>query len=580
MGLGCSPKGLVSVTDNDNIELSNLNRQFLFRNKHIGQSKTIVACAEAAKINPKLNTKHYESLVSPDTEDIFNEKFWDSQNYIVNAVDNNKARLYVDSKSVLHNIALFDSGTLGTKANTQLVIPNLTECYGDHQDPEEDSIPMCTLRNFPNQIEHCIEWARARFSDLFAEKPTNLRSYLTDREAYVDKLKKEGNEASALKEMKLIKQLLSLEDFEDCVGFAKQRFYEDHELQIQTLINLFPEDHKDSEGNPFWTGPKRFPTPVEFDAEYELHMDYIVACANLIAASLDIDQNDDRDEIERLVEQAEVDEDVAADDIDLEGDEEAKAALKDKKSLKEKEAEAKEALEELVEEMEELEKDEDNINPAEFEKDDDTNYHIDFIHAAANLRARNYNLEECDKFRSKMIAGKIIPAIATTTATIVGAICIEIVKYIQGFKKLSDYRNSYFNLAISRFVQNEPGEPKKNFDVEMDPVMLVPVKAIPPGWTVWDSIEIKGSKTVKEFIAEMSKKHKVNVNMIVSGDIPIYNEYIKKDSMKDRLDQKIESIYDEITKKKTSGYLVLGVGASTKNGDEASMPKIKYFFSK
>jgi len=31
MGIGCSESGKVHVTDNDNIEVSNLNRQFLFR---------------------------------------------------------------------------------------------------------------------------------------------------------------------------------------------------------------------------------------------------------------------------------------------------------------------------------------------------------------------------------------------------------------------------------------------------------------------------------------------------------------------------------------------------------------------
>jgi ubiquitin-activating enzyme E1 len=31
MGLGCSSEGKVHNTDNDNIEVSNLNRQFLFR---------------------------------------------------------------------------------------------------------------------------------------------------------------------------------------------------------------------------------------------------------------------------------------------------------------------------------------------------------------------------------------------------------------------------------------------------------------------------------------------------------------------------------------------------------------------
>ena len=70
------------------------------------------------------------------------------------------------------------------------------------------------------------------------------------------------------------------------------------------------------------------------------------------------------------------------------------------------------------------------INIVEFEKDDDTNYHIDFMAAVANLRARNYKITEAERFKIKMIAGKIIPAIATTTAMVVGAIGIELLKLI------------------------------------------------------------------------------------------------------------------------------------------------------
>lgn len=60
--------------------------------------------------------------------------------------------------------------------------------------------------------------------------------------------------------------------------------------------------------------------------------------------------------------------------------------------------------------------------PAEFEKDDDSNGHIDFITAASNLRATMYGIENADRFKTKRIAGRIVPAIATTTAAVSGLV--------------------------------------------------------------------------------------------------------------------------------------------------------------
>jgi ubiquitin-activating enzyme E1 len=51
----------------------------------------------------------------------------------------------------------------------------------------------------------------------------------------------------------------------------------------------------------------------------------------------------------------------------------------------------------------------------DFEKDDPTNHHIDYVTACSNLRARNYAIEEKSAHETKRIAGRIIPAIATTT---------------------------------------------------------------------------------------------------------------------------------------------------------------------
>ena len=53
---------------------------------------------------------------------------------------------------------------------------------------EEDSIPMCTLRNFPHFPEHCIEWARAQFSDWFEDMPSEFNSLLRDPQAFFAQL--------------------------------------------------------------------------------------------------------------------------------------------------------------------------------------------------------------------------------------------------------------------------------------------------------------------------------------------------------------------------------------------------------
>lgn len=72
----------------------------------------------------------------------------------VHSVD---ARLYMDRRCVYYSKPLLESGTLGTMGNTQIVIPKVTESYGSSRDPPEKSIPICTLKNFPNAIEHCLQ---------------------------------------------------------------------------------------------------------------------------------------------------------------------------------------------------------------------------------------------------------------------------------------------------------------------------------------------------------------------------------------------------------------------------------------
>ena len=57
-------------------------------------------------------------------------------------------------------------------------------------------------------------------------------------------------------------------------------------------------------------------------------------------------------------------------------------------------------------------------NVQEFEKDDDSNFHIDLLYSLSNLRCRAYKLSELTWLETKIKAGRIIPALATTTTSI------------------------------------------------------------------------------------------------------------------------------------------------------------------
>lgn len=91
---------------------------------------------------------------------------------VANALDNVAARRYVDSRCVNAHTPLLESGTLGPKGHVQCIIPFQTESYGSSNDPvEEGDIPYCTLKMFPEETFHCVEFARDKFGKLFSARP-------------------------------------------------------------------------------------------------------------------------------------------------------------------------------------------------------------------------------------------------------------------------------------------------------------------------------------------------------------------------------------------------------------------------
>merc|ERR1719335_2132287 len=98
------------------------------------------------------------------------------------------------------------------------------------------------------------------------------------------------------------------------------------------------------------------------------------------------------------------------------------------------------------------------LEEADFEKDDDFNFHIAFITAASNLRSDNYGIKNEDYQKVKLVAGRIIPAIATTTASVTGLVLLELFKILQG-KDVEQLRQRLIGLHTNTYTNFEADPP-------------------------------------------------------------------------------------------------------------------------
>lgn len=120
--------------------------------------------------------------------------------------------------------------------------------------------------------------------------------------------------------------------------------------------------------------------------------------------------------------------------------------------------------------------------------------------------------------------GKVL-FISTTTASITGIVCLQLYTLNQT-NKINYFRNCYLNLAINRFIMTLPSQQIKHVDKDYDEELDSPIKAIPPNWTVWDKIIIKGSKTPEELINNIKMNYNVDVILISSNNITIIQKFL------------------------------------------------------
>ena len=530
IGLSTGPKGKITITDMDQIEKSNLNRQFLFRPKDVGKLKSQCAAEAVQAMNPDLKGKitALPDRVGPETEHIFDEKFWEGLDGVTNALDNVDARQYVDRRCVFFRKPLLESGTLGTKGNIQVVLPHLTESYSSSQDPPEQSFPMCTLRSFPNKIEHTIAWAKEKFQQYYVGPPETVNLYLTQPDYIGTTLKQAGNEITTLEGIKEYLVTDKPSTFEDCIVWARKRFEKEYNNDIQQLLYNFPKDSETSSGARFWSGPKRAPDPLKFDTENSTHLGYVISGAHLHAFNYGIKPEEGLTEhrYKEVISNMMIPDFKPSSSVKIQADD---AEPDPNAAPAGSSFDDAGRLEELVSQLPAVKALSGfKMEPVEFEKDDDSNHHIDFITAASNLRAENYQIAQADRHKTKFIAGKIIPAIATTTALVTGLVVLEMYKIIDGKTDLEQYKNGFVNLALPFFGFSEPIEsPKGKYLGKQGEVTID---------KLWDRFEVDDI-TLRELLDHFKEKG-LDIMMLSSGVSLLYANFYAPSKLKDRYPMK------------------------------------------
>ncbi|XVF20356.1 hypothetical protein REPUB_Repub11eG0191200 [Reevesia pubescens] len=566
MGVSCGDQGKLTITDDDVIEKSNLSRQFLFRDWNIGHAKSTVAASAAASINPCLNIEAWQNRVGPETENVFDDTFWENLTVVINALDNVNARLYVDQRCLYFQKPLLESGTLGAKCNTQMVIPHLTENYGASRDPPEKQAPMCTVHSFPHNIDHCLTWARSEFEGLLEKTPAEVNAYLSNPVEYKTAQMNAGD-AQARDNLERVLECLEKEKceaFQDCITWARLRFEDYFFNRVKQLIYTFPEDAATSTGAPFWSAPKRFPQPLQFSAADPSHLQFVMAASILRAETFGIPIPDWVKHPKMLAEA--VDKVIVPDFLPRK---DAKIVTDEKATtLSTASVDDTAVINELIFKLELCTRNLPQgfkMKPIQFEKDDDSNYHMDLIAGLANMRARNYSIPEVDKLKAKFIAGRIIPAIATSTAMATGLVCLELYKALDGGHKLEDYRNTFANLALPLFSIAEPVPPKV-------------IKHSDMSWTVWDRWILRDNPTLRELIQWLQDKG-LNAYSISYGSCLLYNSMFPRH--RERMDKKMVDLAREVAKAElppNRRHLDVVVACEDDEDNDIDIPQISIYF--
>ena len=162
--------------------------------------------------------------------------------------------------------------------------------------------------------------------------------------------------------------------------------------------------------------------------------------------------------------------------------------------------------------------------------------------------------------RSKQIVGRIIPAIATTTAMATGCVMLELLKVLpgQGKRPIEAFHSWNVNLAVNQMAKWEP-----------DPCPVIKSKLKDPSsgepleFTMWDATEVKEHPTLQGLIDIMEGRYDAEVDCIATTGadvVQLHSSLLMGDDAERRLEMKVGDVWREVMGKPLeTGWLELQV---------------------
>ncbi|EKX52273.1 hypothetical protein GUITHDRAFT_42901, partial [Guillardia theta CCMP2712] len=278
----------IEVVDLDTIDVSNLNRQFLFRKEHVKKSKANVAAEVVKRFNPDVDIIAHHGNIK---EKRFGPSYMDGFDIIFNALDNLEARRHVSRICVHQEKILIDGGTQGYDGQVVTIKKGVSACYDCEPKPAPKGFPVCTIRSTPDKPVHCIVWGKHLFNMLFGPKDdtdevvqgisAELDSHQVLEKVFVEEINKLIGMAELWESRKPPTPLTLVATQEQANRGSEVA--ETTVLSLEETIALFKESYVELQARAKEEGV------MEWDKDDDVIMNFVLAASNLRAHVFAID---------------------------------------------------------------------------------------------------------------------------------------------------------------------------------------------------------------------------------------------------------------------------------------------------